>query len=232
MRSKSWQEIVAAIEPLQITALFSEFSPVPDNVFKNYASQGAAGQFAKIPVLTGTASDEAAFFLVIIIAYINITKEQLGLIPVEIIQPLLDIITTCPAAQAAAYRVEHGVPVWRYRYDGGNYSNTYIFDVGAAYHTPELPVVFGTAEAVTGIADSDYEAEAAAYMRHAWATFAKDPVGGLSEELNWPKYNPNPLSPTEIQLSLGQATEAILAPSAVSDAFCPIVNGVENHLLN
>lgn len=61
MRSKSWQEIVAAIEPLQITALFRGFSPVPDNVFKNYASQGAAGQFAKIPVLTGTASDEAAF---------------------------------------------------------------------------------------------------------------------------------------------------------------------------
>lgn len=90
--------------------------------------------------------------------------------------------------------------------------------------------MFGTAEAVTGIADSDYEAEAAAYMRHAWATFAKDPVGGLSEELNWPKYNPDPLSPTEIQLSLGQATRAILAPSAVSDAFCPIVNGVESLL--
>lgn len=38
------------------------------------------------------------------------------------------------------------------------------------------------------------------------------------------------LAPTEIQLSLGQATRAILAPSAVSDAFCPIVNGVESLL--
>ncbi|CZR68206.1 related to cholinesterase [Phialocephala subalpina] len=196
MRTKSWQDILVAIEPLSTTAIDSGFEPVPDDIIipNNLTARGAAGEFAKLPYLTGNTDNEAGFFLVVLIAYTSLTAEQFDLIPAEILQPVVDLLTlagfTCSAAQAANYRAQNGVPVWRYRYYGGNYTNTYINKVGSAYHTSELPVLFGTAASVAGIADSDIEAEAARYMRQAWATFAKNPTEGLTTELGWPRFNP------------------------------------------
>ena len=196
VRTKSWQDILGAIEPLQTTAIDSGFEPVPDNIIipSNISARGEAGDFAKLPYLTGNTDNEASFFLVVIIAYTNLTQAEFDLIPVAVVQPVLDLLTlagfTCPAAQAANYRAQAGVPVWRYRYYGGNYTNTYINKAGSDYHTSELPVLFGTAASVTGIPDSDVEAQAAKYMRNAWATFAKNPTDGLSTELGWPQFSP------------------------------------------
>ena len=195
MKGKSTSDILKNIEPFQLTAIFSGFTPVFDNIYKNYATRGQAGEFAKIPMLTGHTSNEISFFLIIFIAYTSITQEQLALISplIPLIQPVIDIITlaafTCPAGQGTGYRVDQQVPVWRYRYFGGNYTNTHITDIGSAYHMSELPLVFGTSSAVSGVPDSDYEAKTAAYMRRAWSTFAKDPIDGLSRELKWPKYS-------------------------------------------
>ena len=192
MKSKSWQEILQAIAPIGLTALMSGFAPfsdgklIPDNV----VASGTAGDFAKLPYLTGSTDDEAAFFLIVALAYTNLTAQEIDAIPVALIQPILDLITmdgfTCPASQAAGFRVTYNVPVWRYRYYGGNYTNTYISPLGSAYHTSELPLVFGTAATVTDIPDSAVEVAAASYMRNAWTTFAKDPIDGLSG-LGWPQ---------------------------------------------
>ena len=95
VRSKSVPDILKSIEPLQLTAIFSGFFPVFDDLYKNYAPQGQVGEFAKIPVLLGCTSNEIAFFVIIIIAYTDITQEELDLIIplLPLVQPLLDIIT-------------------------------------------------------------------------------------------------------------------------------------------
>jgi len=197
VRTKTWQQLLAAIAPLSSDPLVSGFAPVADDIIipSNLSARGDVGQFAKIPFLTGNTDNEASFFLLNILAYQNLTQAQFNnLLPaLAATQPILDLLTlvafTCPAGVAANYRAQAGVPVWRYRYYGGNYTNTYIVGAGSNYHTSELPVVFGTAESVTGIADSWYEADAAKYMRNAWATFAKNPSSGLSGALGWPQYN-------------------------------------------
>lgn len=195
MRGKTSQEILAAIEPLQETALISGFQPFADNktVPSDVTVMGETGQFAKVPILTGSTNNEAAFFVVVALAYTNITAAEADAIPTAVIQPILDLITfasfTCPAYEAAQLRAKQNIPVWRYQYFGGNYSNTYIEPLGSNYHTSELPLVFGTAANVTGIYDSLVEAYMAVNIRGAWAAFAKDPVNGLAE---WPQAG-NPL---------------------------------------
>ena len=187
MRGKTMEEVLNAIEPLQMTALQSGFGPFADNktVPSDVAIRGATGQFAKLPTLTGSTNNEAAFFVVVGIAYTNITEAQADAIPVAVVQPVLDLFTfatfTCPAYQAAQIRAQQKVPVWRYQYFGGNYSNTYLKPLGSNYHTSELPIVFGSAADVTGIPDSDVESSMALVIRKAWAAFAKDPINGLAE---------------------------------------------------
>lgn len=189
MKNKTFQEILTAIEPIGTTGLMSGFGPFADNktMPSDIPTKAQTGQFAKLPYLTGSTNNEAAFFVTVALAYTNISADAAYAIPVPLIQPLLDIITfatfTCPAFQAAQFRAENGVPVWRYLYYGGNYTNTYIKPLGSNYHTGELPVLFGTAPNVTSINDSQVEASMAASMRKAWTDFAKDPQNGLS---TWP----------------------------------------------
>ncbi|KAI3393956.1 hypothetical protein diail_3435 [Diaporthe ilicicola] len=74
-----------------------------------------------------------------------------------------------------------GVTAYRYRFYGGNYTNLYINYVGAAYHTAELPVVVGTASWLTKIQDTPAQASMGAWMRSAWAEFARGSRGRSGE---------------------------------------------------
>jgi cholinesterase len=73
----------------------------------------------------------------------------------------------------------------RYRYHG-EFPNQEISPKAGAYHSSEIPLLFGTS-ADTG-RDTPSEVLLAKNMRHAWAEFAKDPVNGLVK-LGWPVYN-------------------------------------------
>jgi carboxylesterase type B len=196
VRTKSTQEILNAILPLQETALASGFAPIADDVLvpADPTAQGNAGNFSKLPILTGNTDNEASFFVVLEVAYTNLTQAQFNSVKGELalIQPLLDAGTlvafTCPTSQTANFRAKHGVPVWRYRYYGGNYTNTYISGAGSDYHTSELPIVFGTASEVTGVPDTPAEEQAGPYIRNVWSTFAR--TGSLAS-LGWPQYNAN-----------------------------------------
>ena len=75
----------------------------------------------------------------------------------------------------------------RYRYYGV-FPNQEISPKAGAYHSSEIPLLFGTTED-TG-KDTPSETKLARNMRHAWAEFAKDPVNGLVK-LGWPVYNQN-----------------------------------------
>ncbi|CEL06392.1 hypothetical protein ASPCAL07497 [Aspergillus calidoustus] len=225
MRSKTQEEILAAIESHGTSALASGFVPYGDGVVlpEDIAAEAEAGNFAKVPFLAGNTDYEAGFFFILAIAYSNITTiEEVDAIPWDLIRPLGNLLTrvafTCPAADAAELRRKHGVPSWRYRFYGGGYENAEIYPVGSDWHTSDMLTVFGTAASVTGVADSSYEAKAGAYMRDAWATFAKDPSKGLREKLKWPTYHP--LTPSLVQLSLNRQTKASFTYNWRTDALC------------
>jgi hypothetical protein len=48
-------------------------------------------------------------------------------------------------------------------------------------------MVFGTAQDVSGLPNSEVENATSAYFMKAWAAFASNPTSGLSE-LGWPMY--------------------------------------------
>ncbi|KAL4877073.1 Alpha/Beta hydrolase protein [Aspergillus karnatakaensis] len=231
VRSKSQDEILAVIDDRGSSALMGGFTPYGDGVVvpQDILAQAETGNFARIPFLTGNTEYEAGFFFILAIASSNITTiEEVDAIPWDRIRPLGNLLTriafTCPAADAAAFRKKHGVPAWRYRYYGGDYENTYIHPVGSDWHTADLLPLFGTAATVTGVEDSEYEAKAAAYMRDAWATFAKDPTRGLTEKFKWPTYDP--LRRTLVQLSLDEQSEASFTFNWRTDALCDVVENL------
>lgn len=174
------------------------FSPVADDITAPSAAVARlnAGDFAKVPMLVGNVENEAAFIWPVLLAYTYFDKSTVDTIAplTNLVQPILDIANlvgfTCEARQAAGLRVDQGVTAYRYRFYGGNYTNLYVDHVGADYHTSELPVVFGTASWLTGIQDTPEQASMGAFMRNAWAEFARGPEDGPAN-LGWPKYDPD-----------------------------------------
>jgi carboxylesterase type B len=58
-----------------------------------------------------------------------------------------------------------------------------------AYHSSELPIVFGTYSQITDIPQTPDEIALSRYIQSAWVAFARDPKKGLSG-FGWPMYNP------------------------------------------
>lgn len=59
-----------------------------------------------------------------------------------------------------------------------------------AFHTSELPIVFGTASLSPFGPPTAIENQLSAFVQSAWVAFARDPAQGLVN-LGWPRYNPN-----------------------------------------
>ncbi|GAB1204082.1 hypothetical protein APSETT445_002731 [Aspergillus pseudonomiae] len=158
------------------------FHPTVDNVtiFDDYAQRSATGNFSRIPYLVTSNANEAGYYRVSAYAA-NISHPD----------PVWDLFNqaafTCPTGQTAAHRAAAGVPVWQSRYFG-DWENLRLYASSGAYHGIDLPMVFGTASKISGIADSKTEREFARYMASAWAAFAGDPVHGLSR-FGWPRYD-------------------------------------------
>jgi hypothetical protein len=56
---------------------------------------------------------------------------------------MIDSMMGCGSGSAADVRRSHGVPAWRYRYMPA-WPNTDLGPETGAYHSSELPIVFGT----------------------------------------------------------------------------------------
>lgn len=101
----------------------------------------------------------------------------------------ISMVLACPSGPAAQVRVDNKVPVWRFRYMGV-WPNTALSPDTGAYHSSEVPMVFGATERKTGATPNTSEQEATSkFMMHAWASFAKNPTTALVK-LGWPIYSP------------------------------------------
>ena len=188
MRSVQFKTILNAsvLVPFAPTAALPQppFQPTVDNktVFSNYTALSANGSFMKVPYLAGNTDYEAGFYKIsAFTAKKNLTEAQWNLFNLEGF--------TCPTSFEAASRAKYSVPMWRYRYFG-DFSNLRLYPGSGAYHGSEINMILGTAFDVTRENNTRAEVKTSRYMMHAWATFANDPLKGLSK-LGWPQYDPN-----------------------------------------
>lgn len=136
---------------------------------------------------------------------------------------MTDYAFTCPTSTfSSAISAAGRQPVWRYQYSG-YFPNLQPFPNARAYHSSEIPLVYGTypLDNQFGQVTQD-EIELSKYMQGAWSSFAKNPSGGPG----WPKLGSN--NGVELgQLGSkkkpnGEVTEPLLS----ADAACVILDPV------
>ena len=167
------------------------FSTAPRAARLNSKADDAS--FARVPILAGYNADEAKPFIV----GMNNTKEfldqyGLGLFTNQfektyplgapgmhtendrISQIFTDIVMHCPIATLANDSSKVDIPTWRYFFNA-SFPNEEIFKGSGAFHSAEIPYVFGTYKTEGA---TDFEKEVSRSMQKAWADFAKNPTGG------------------------------------------------------
>ncbi|TVY75945.1 Cholinesterase [Lachnellula suecica] len=134
MRTKDYNSLLTAIP-------MSTFIPSYDNVvvFDDYNARAIAGNFAQLPMLTGSNDNEEALFAAIADSpgqTVNLTSQVLG-----------NLEFACAAQLRANISNAHGIPNWLYRYFG-DFANTQLSPkLGAypgAYHGAEISQIWNT----------------------------------------------------------------------------------------
>ncbi|KAF1949170.1 alpha/beta-hydrolase [Byssothecium circinans] len=182
------------------------FQPAPDDFtnFSNYTDRQIRGLFAKLPTLFTQTDNEGS-------SLVPFNPEGPN-------QAAVDAVTrniaTCPGAEGALARRTYDVPVWRVRYFG-EWPNSNPYPWLHAYHSSEMPLVFGTLDLLGP--DTPAEIATSKYMQSAWGSFAWDPESGL-DALSWPKYDPD--AATLVKLGFGNSTGAVYGPGTEFDELC------------
>jgi len=169
------------------------------------------GLTARVPILAGNTqndgtlstlgeSDLSAF----------LASEGLGAISPDFVRALYpgendtnviadsfrDLVLLCPTSLWAEAFVQSGMPdVFRYEY-GAVFPDLQLFPNAGAWHSSELPELFGTFNASTATPD---EVTLSNTFQTAIANFVKSPT--QSPAPNWPKYVPGPLTKTLAKLA-------------------------------
>lgn len=200
----------------------SSFGPTVDNtvVFSDYKQRSTSGKVSKLPLLLGNADYEAGLFRVLD-ALKNVS------LPSSYWDAFDNAVFVCPCATRANVSLSNNVPTWRYRWFGA-FPNTELTTIpfSGAWHASELPVLFGNVPTGSGVPNSTAaETQIGAYIRGAWAAFAKDPVAGLkSYGGGWPEYDPS--GQTLVRLAFNNMTGTNLALGSFYDGACSTIVAV------
>lgn len=156
------------------------FTPVVDNrtSWANHTTRALSGNFIRKPAIIGTTVNEWGPFLPYNRTYgPNQTLADEGTLGVFL----------CPSVLTTHERFAGGnAPTYRYLY-GGNFSNIAPRWWQGAYHSADLPLVFGTHSIARGHA-TVFENEVSVQMQDYWLTFVKDPENGLPAK-GWQSYS-------------------------------------------
>ncbi|KAJ9635538.1 hypothetical protein H2199_008541 [Coniosporium tulheliwenetii] len=137
------------------------FAPIADGkvVFDNYTERALEGKLAKVPAIIGTNSEDGV--------------------------PFAPYNPSGPNQTIAQQALLTGRTTYRYEYRG-NFTNISPRPWMGAYHSAELPLLFGTHPNYRGNS-TPFEYAVSAAMQDAWQAFARDPNGGLATQ-DWPAY--------------------------------------------
>ncbi|KAJ5638169.1 chlorogenic acid esterase precursor [Penicillium lividum] len=167
------------------------FTPVVDNKtsFANFTQRVLDGKISKTPMIIGSNTNEGAGF-------VSFTPNGPG---ASALASATKIIS-CPVAEEVRNRNFGDLPTYRYQY-AGNFSNISPLPWFGAYHSSELPLIFGTHDEYRA-RSTKFEWEVSYAMEALWLSFAEDPVRGparvaIGEALDnpnqqsyfsWPKF--------------------------------------------
>ncbi|KAB8275855.1 Alpha/Beta hydrolase protein [Aspergillus minisclerotigenes] len=178
------------------------FAPFIDNevVFGNYTERYLQNRLSNKPVLFGSNLDEGTLWY-------NASNTAAA-------QDMTLSYFQCPVPYSVAHRQSLGLTTYRYQYRG-NFTNISP-EVGlGAYHTSELPLLFGT----SGIygPDSHFEKAVSVKMQDLWVAFAKDPEDGLVHQ-GWPKAASTDGKVMILADSDSNTVSTVMAERAIDDA--------------
>ncbi|PIG83107.1 carboxylesterase family protein, partial [Aspergillus arachidicola] len=204
MQDKPWEDILE-----EVSSGSYSFSPVPDNVtaFADFEARAKEGGLARLPTLIGGANREAS-------AYMNLSSTSIN---ETLVYTATQNTFNCPIVETVGNRLEQDIPTWRYLYHG-NWSSLSPTPWLGAYHSSDVPIVFGTYNKTT-IQPSSSPAEVAAskYIQGAWVAFAKDPWNGLSN-YGWPQFTSQ--SRSLVNLALDNRATATIGSAEKWDSHC------------
>ncbi|KZM23178.1 hydrolase [Ascochyta rabiei] len=227
VRSKDTSALLAAaakVPALSTQALAqATFHPTVDNItiFNDYQQLAATGNFARIPLLAGNNDQEDGWYRISgWAAKLGFTDAQWNL--------FTERGFTCPVALSTRYRVQYGVPTWRYRYFG-DFDNLRLYNTSAglssrgsaAYHGVDLNIVFGTAADNSGLPNSAAEDATINYVQGAYAAFARDSKEGLIQ-YGWPAYTES--GKTLVGLAYNNSPKPTFLEATAYDKACPPKN--------
>ncbi|KAF2849732.1 alpha/beta-hydrolase [Plenodomus tracheiphilus IPT5] len=152
--------------------------PVVDNrtQLANYSVLAASGNFSGVPAIIGATTNEGIAFL----PY-NRTYE-----PDQSVADMMNLqFFHCPAVKTTQDRYAGGATTFLQLYDG-NFSNITPLWWAGAYHSSELPMIFGTYDIARGEGTA-FQNQVSEQMQDYWLAFAEDPVAavllGLGDEV-------------------------------------------------
>ncbi|GKT48724.1 cocaine esterase [Colletotrichum spaethianum] len=143
-------------------------------------------KWPKIPVLIGTTLNEARVFLAVETAgdgtsAMDATMSKIGVTSTNTKNSILAQYSA--KGMTDIFLASNGYTAYRYRYDA-SFPSTSIFANSGAYHTSEIPSVFGTYPEYNKFGSAtQQQIKLSSYMQGVWGGFAKKPTGGVG----WPK---------------------------------------------
>jgi len=211
------------------------FSSIVDDTttFDDNLQRILAGNAARVPLLTGNTQNDGTLFTVgdnNLTAFLdalglstvdpNITADAIrALYPGQndtnvIADTVRDVTFLCPASLWTAAFVTSGISsVFRYEY-GPVFPDLQLFPNAGAWHSTELPELFGTFNPSTS---TDNEVTLSKTFQTAIANFIKNP--NESPAPNWPKYIPGSLTQTLARLAyVGNVETDNFVQPAISDS--------------
>lgn len=224
-----------------------DFPPTADN--KTYVSDVRTSitskKFANVPFMIDTNKDEGRVFITqlglgpantsltvsnalslffpnnpILQATVAAFYAPLGLTAYELASAIFtDLAFTCTTSALSNLAALSQYTVWRYQY-AADFPNLDAFPDAGAYHTAEIPQVFGTYPVVGATTAQE---QLSSYMQGAWAGFAKRPSQGVA----WPMLGTN----LGVELGVlgasgnpsGEQTVSLLNADAVCAIYAPII---------
>ncbi|KAJ5918838.1 hypothetical protein N7454_009982 [Penicillium verhagenii] len=176
------------------------FAPFIDDriIFDNYTERYLGNHLSDKPAIFGSNLDEGTLWYD---ATDSAAAKAMTLSTFE-----------CPVPYSTALRQSLGLTTYRYQYRG-NFTNISPESGLGAYHTAELPLIFGTSS-IYG-PDTRFEKVVSAKMQDLWLAFAKDPDSGLAQQ-GWPRSTSGEL--LLLANTVNHTVSSIIADSVIDDA--------------
>jgi carboxylesterase type B len=150
-----------------------EFRPVPDGrtVFNNYTERGERGFISKLPALVSLTANE--YVSLIQYPVNNLTD---GPNRVNVDRMTVDN-SVCMTSNTTYVRALNNLTTYRYQY-AGNFSSLAPLPWMGAYHSADLPMLFGTYDR-PGVVIDDFQRQTAETMQDYLFDFIVNPENGL-----------------------------------------------------